>query len=221
MADAAGLIGETAAFYGERLGLGLARIDERGVEVRVGESVLAFRASPGSPFYHVALLVPGDRFGAALDWARERVELLSDPETGEAVFDFDAWEASACYFHDPSSSIVELIAHRGLGEAGTTGPFAPGELVGVSEVGLVCDPPPCAEALERKLGLGVWDGTVVGAGRLAFVGEKARTLILCRAGRPWLPTGRPAEAHPMEVVLAGAREGVVPLGAGGQVQGRR
>jgi len=91
----------------------------------------------------------------------------------------------------------------------------------VSEVGLVCDPPPCAEALERKLGLGVWDGTVVGAGRLAFVGEKARTLILCRAGRPWLPTGRPAEAHPMEVVLAGAREGVVPLGAGGQVQGRR
>jgi catechol 2,3-dioxygenase-like lactoylglutathione lyase family enzyme len=221
MAAAAGLIGETAAFYGQRLGLELVRVDERHIEVRVGESVLVFRAFPGSPFYHVALLVPGDRFDAALDWARERVELLSDPETGEAVFDFVAWEASACYFHDPSGSIVELIAHRGLGEAGTTGPFEPGELVGVSEVGIVCDPPPCAEALERELGLGVWDGTVVGAGRLAFVGERTRTLILCRAGRPWLPTGRPAEAHPMEVMLAGTREGEVPLRAGGQVQGRR
>ena len=59
-----------------------------------------------------------------------------------------------------------------------------------------------------------------GEERLAFVGEKARTLILCRAGRPWLPTGRPAEAHPVEVVLVGA-EGEVPLGAGGQVRGRR
>ena len=81
MAASAGLIGETAAFYGERLGLGLVQGEECGVEVRVGESVLAFRASPGSPFYHVALLVPGDRFDAALDWARERVELLPDPES--------------------------------------------------------------------------------------------------------------------------------------------
>ena len=44
-----------------------------------------------------------------------------------------------------------------------------------------------------------------GEARLAFVGEKARTLILCRAGRPWLPTGRPAEAHPVEVVLVAGR----------------
>ena len=150
-------------------------------------------------------------------WARERVELLPDSETGEPVFDFTNWDAEAVYFHDPAGSIVELIAHHGLGETGATGAFAPAELLGVSEVGLVCDPPSLAGALERELGLEVWDGTVAGEGRLAFVGEKGRTLILCRAGRPWLPTGRPAEAHPVEVVLSGAVAGSVPLDAGGSV----
>ena len=49
-----------------------------------------------------------------------------------------------------------------------------------------------------------------GENSLGFVGEKGRTLILAPPGRGWLPTGRPAEAHPVELVLelAGAR---VPL----------
>ena len=53
------------------------------------------------PYYHFALLVPGDRFDAALAWARDRVELLPDRETGEVVFDFANWDAMAIYFHDP------------------------------------------------------------------------------------------------------------------------
>ena len=85
--------------------------------VAVGETMLELRAAAGSPFYHFALLVPGDRFDAALEWAREHVELLPDTETGEAVFDFTHWDANAVYFHDPAGSIVELIAHRGIGEA--------------------------------------------------------------------------------------------------------
>jgi hypothetical protein len=133
------------------------------------------------------------------------------------VFDFTNWDARAVYFHDPAGSIVELIAHRGIGEAGVAGDFAPSELLGVSEIGLVCDPPSLAAALEQELGLEVWDGTVEGEGRLAFVGAKARTLILCRAGRPWLPTGRPAEAHPVEVTLLGSSQGSILLDDGGRV----
>jgi len=55
---------------------------------------------------------------------------------------------------------------------------------------------------------------------LAFVGEKARTLILCRAGRPWLPTGRPAEAWPVDVIVAGAPAGEVAVGARSRVSRR-
>jgi hypothetical protein len=211
------LLPELARFYGGLLEQGAERLEGGTVAVRVGETALELRAAAGSPFYHFAFLVPGDRFDAALAWARDHVELLRDAETGEEVFDFTNWDAEAVYFHDPAGSIVELIAHHGIGETGATGTFSPHELLGLSEVGLVCDPPSLAEELERELGLEVWDGTVEGEGRLAFVGEKARTLILCRAGRTWLPTGRPAEAHPVEVTLAGASDAAVLIGDSGRV----
>jgi len=214
LADA--LADETKAFYGSRLGLH-ATSDADGVHVRIGESVLSFRSAGGDPYYHVALLVPGDRFDAALAWAEERVRLLPERETGEVVFDFAFWDALACYFHDPAGSIVELIAHRGIGEAGSAGPFRAEELLGLSEVGIVGDPPVDAAGLE-EVGLKVWDGRVEGERSLAFVGEQARTLILCRAGRPWLPTGRPAEPWPVEVVVAGERAGDVAVGAGSHVR---
>jgi len=213
------LLAELAEFYGVRLGLPLVRSEAEGVVVDMGETSLGLRAGAGEPFYHVAFLVPGDRFEAALTWAGERVDILPDEDTGEAVFDFTNWDAKALYFHDPAGNILELIAHRGMGEAGASGAFAAEELIGISEVGLVGDPPSLAEALERELALEVWSGTVAEEGSLAFVGEKARTLILCRAGRPWLPTGRPAEAHPVEVVLAGPAQGEVLLEAGGFVWG--
>jgi hypothetical protein len=206
-----------ASFYGASLGLPLTHNDDGRRTIEIGETVLELGPSAGLPFYHFAFLVPGDRFEPALTWAGERVELLPDPETGEVVFDFTNWDAKAIYFLDPAGSIVELIAHRGVGESRATVPFAPSELLGLSEIGLVCDPPSLAEALERELGLEVWDGSVEGEGRLAFVGAKARTLILCRAGRPWLPTGRPAEAHPVEVTLSGASEGFVPFDGGSRV----
>jgi hypothetical protein len=63
-----------------------------------------------------------------------------------------------------------------------------------------------AAELERLLGLHLWAGSVEAEGRLGFVGERARTLILSPTGRGWLPTGRPAEPHPVEVVLSGPEE---------------
>lgn len=175
-------------FYG---GLGLP-LD--GDAVVVGETRLRFRVEAGGAFHHFALLVPGDRFAAALAWARGRVELLGD------VFDFQAWNACAVYFHDPAGSIVELIAHRGIAENRRSGEFAADELAGLSELGLVGDPLELLRRLER-IGLELWDGEVEGPGRLGFVGEQGRTFILAPPGRGWLPTGRPAEPHPVEAVL--------------------
>ena len=131
------------------------------------------------------------------------VAILPDERTGEEVFDFEHWDARALYFHDPAGNIGELVAHRGIGGSGATGPFLASEFIGLSEVGIVGEPASLAEALARELALEVWSGTVGEEGRLAFVGEKARTLILSRAGRPWLPTWRPAEAHPVEIMLVG------------------
>ena len=185
-------------FYVGRLGC------EQESGLKIGETQLVFGAGSGTPFYHFALLVPGDRFAAALDWIGDRVELLPDRETGEVVFDFENWNAFACYFHDPVGNIVELIAHRGIEESATYGAFTAAELVGFSELGLVGDKADLASALRRDLGLEQWDGELLEKGSLAFVGEKARTFILSSEGRGWLPTGRPAEPHPCEVLLSDA-----------------
>ncbi len=190
-------------FYADRLG-----IEQTGESTfQIGATELEFVPATGDPFYHFALLAPGNRFDALLEWARELTELLPNPETGEVVFDFSFWSAYAIYFHDPAGNIVELIAHRGIGETDAEGPFTPGELLGFSELGLVgSDIPGMARDLEQ-LSLELWDGTIDEPGRLAFVGERARTLILCPENRGWLPTGRSAEPHPVEALLSGPPRG--------------
>jgi len=203
------LLPALADFYGGRLGLEQLEQAESLLVFRVGETRLQVLPTETDAFYHFALLAPGNRFDELLDWASERTSLLPDPDTGELVFDFTSWRARACYFHDPAGNIVELIAHRGVGETSATGAFAAEELLGFSELGLVGNTSAMASLLRRRIGLELWDGTVEVEGRLAFVGEPARTLILCPPGRPWLPTGRPAESHPVEVTLSGTPEGEV------------
>jgi hypothetical protein len=153
--------------------------------LETGETQLEFEAGEGEPFYHFAFLAPPERFD----------ELAA----GEEVVEFPAWDAKAFYFHDPAGNIVELIAHEGL-----EGPL------GLSELGLVGDTRAMAAELQQ-LGLVLWDGTLDEEGRLAFVGERGRTLILAPPGRGWMPTGRPSERHPVEAEISGAGAGEVEL----------
>jgi len=194
---------ELTDFYVDLLGLQGAR-EPRGLRLSIGASELRFEAAPAppDPFYHFALLVPGNRFEPAHEWLRARTNLLSRPGDGESVFDFDFWDAQACYAHDPAGNIVELIAHHGLAESAAHGPFAAGQLRGVSEVGLVTDD--LVSALERLRGAGLelWSGEVAGPrDGFGFAGWKGRTLILCPTGHPWLPTLRPAESHALTVAI--------------------
>jgi catechol 2,3-dioxygenase-like lactoylglutathione lyase family enzyme len=179
--------GDPGTFYEDVLGFD---------DGRVGASVLSFSGA-GAAFYHFAFLVPGDRFAAARAWAAERVELLT-------TIDFPAWDAQACYFHDPAGNIVELIAHGGIGAAGRSGAFAPAELLAISELGLVGVDAGDLEAF----GLPAWDRF----DPLVFCGRRAHTLIATPAGRGWLPTGRPAEVHPAEVGITGLSGELRPAG---------
>jgi catechol 2,3-dioxygenase-like lactoylglutathione lyase family enzyme len=205
-----------AGFYGDALGLACAR-DGDTLTVAAGDAQLAFGACDGAPFHHFALLVPGDRFDAAVAWLAERAALLAGKDGTE--FDFSFWDARAVYVHDPAGNIVELIAHRGDAENGATGPFEADELAGISEMGIVGPGlAAAAAALRDELGLELWSGGVDDDETgLGFVGRKAHTLILAGPGRGWLPTGRPAEIHPVAVTLAGGdRSGEVAL-TGGRV----
>ena len=66
------LVPELATFYGDRLGLPTATAEAGGLIVEVGESTLELHPADGAAYYHLAFLVPGDRFDAALAWAGAR-----------------------------------------------------------------------------------------------------------------------------------------------------
>jgi hypothetical protein len=193
-------LGALERFYGRRLGLSVEHA-ATALAVSAGDAELVFSVAEGEarPFCHFALLVPGDRFEAANAWAG-----------GESLVSFDFWDAEACYLHDPAGNIVELIAHRGVGDGHQTGrTFSPEEILGISEVGLVSRAPEISiETLARELGLPLWSGYASGLG---FVGRKAHTLVVAREGRGWLPTGRPAEAHPLGLVVEGGRDATALL----------
>ena len=204
-------LGDLRGFYGDVLGLPSERDQEGTLNVTVGRARLAFRPAQADAFYHFALLIPGDRFEPAARWLETKVELLRGQD-GSYVFDFASWRARAAYFLDPAGNIVELIAHQGVDEAGLgEAAFQPSEIVGVSEAGIVAaDLEAAADVLQARAGVEVWDGDP--SAGLAFVGRRAHTLILCPAGRGWMPTGRPAEAHPVEVTLRTSQGQVVITG---------
>jgi hypothetical protein len=189
-------------FYLDELELPGTRHAEE-LHLSVGAAHLTFAsASDGEPFYHFALLVPGNRFEAARDWLAEHAPLLAQPGSDVTTFDFDFWDALACYAHDPAGNIVELIAHRGVADSSARGSFGAAELRGISEVGLVTGELVAALRRLRGAGLELWSGEVSDEREsLGFVGRKAHTLILASAGRSWLPTGRLAEPYPLEVTL--------------------
>jgi hypothetical protein len=184
-----------------------------GLPARAGVTEIEFEAVEGArPFYHFALRVPRNRFAEARDWLAAQAPLLSGPD-GETTFEFDFWNAQACYALDPGDNIVELIAHRELpDESPVAGPFTAAELLGVCEVGLIGPDARAMAAALEPLGIGLWSGTLDEPGGLAFMGGRDGVLILSEPGRGWMPTGRPAEIWPVEVDVEGLHdaEAVLP-----------
>jgi hypothetical protein len=189
-----------------------------GLPARAGVTEIEFEAVEGArPFYHFALRVPRNRFAEARDWLAAQAPLLSGPD-GETTFEFDFWNAQACYALDPGDNIVELIAHRELpDESPVEGPFTADELIGVCELGLVVASRQAAAAELAPLGIELWSGTVDEPGGLAFMGARDGVLILSEAGRGWIPIDRPAEPWPVEVTVAGPRRAETMLRPGHRI----
>jgi catechol-2,3-dioxygenase len=127
-------------------------------------------------------------FGAAVEWARARADLIADDVP------FGAWRARAAYFYDSAGNIVELIARE----------RAPGAelLIEVSEVGLpVSDVPAAVEFLRAELGLEVFDD---GGDKFHALGDDHGLFIVVPVGRDWLFTDRPASDAPVRVTIEGA-----------------
>jgi catechol 2,3-dioxygenase-like lactoylglutathione lyase family enzyme len=189
-----------AAFWGERLGLPVGWVDEDEVEVRLRDSTIAFRRAAGvDPRYHFAINLPPGSIAAAVGWLRERHELLAfhgDPVRTDIG-------AGCVYFLDAAGNVVELISSPHVEE--DAGPFGPGSLVEVGEIGLAAaDPVATSTAIGELFGEGVFWGGEPGS-ELTAVGDRHAVVIVAPIGRGWIPVGLPARPLPTEIVACGER----------------
>jgi catechol 2,3-dioxygenase-like lactoylglutathione lyase family enzyme len=182
-----------AAFWGERLGLPVAR-GEDAIEVGLRGSTIRFeRAEPGlDARYHFAINVPAGSVHAAVAWLRERQEPLSFD--GEAVRD-DVGEGCV-YFLDAGGNVVELIASPHIEGEGAFGPEA---LIEVGEVGIAsADVEATAGAVQETFGEPVrWSDS-----ELVAVGDQHAVVIVAPVGRGWIPVDLTARPLPTEIVAS-------------------
>jgi hypothetical protein len=169
---------------------------------RIGKSELVFTGVAAMPYYHYAMLVPCNRFDAAQAWLDQRVHLLPVDRAGGTVSYFNFWDAHSVYFHDPAANIVEFIAHAGVGASEASGEFSAEELLQLSEIGLVGDKRALVGAI-CSLGVAVSDGSAEEEDQLVFIGPPTSSIIISPSDRGWMPLGRPAERHPVELTLRG------------------
>ncbi len=193
-----------APFYGDLLGLPTCQAGDTLV-IQAGATRLSFTpASPGTrPVYHFAFNIAENLFEEGRVWLASRTPLLRRGE--QEVFDFEVWNAHACYFADPAGNILELIARHSLPNA-APGPFGPEHLLRVSEIGL---PGPSVahvvDALAAGLGLMIYSGD---REHFAAVGDERGLFIVVPEGRLWLPDDRvPAAAYPVRATISGDRAG--------------
>ncbi|WP_128546747.1 VOC family protein [Larkinella soli] len=188
---------QTEVFYSQILNFPVSGRSAFHRSFRVGPSTLTFCLTQECrPFYHFAFGVPASHLQDAYRWLAARTPLLPFSAAGW-IADFDNWNAQAFYFHDPAGNILELIAHRDLPDSNR--PFSPAAISEIREIGIPVDEVVTErERICREYGLSYFrKGPVLDA--FTAVGDDRGLLILTKAGRGWLPTGRPAEKHPLTV----------------------
>lgn len=190
---------EMRRFYGTILGLPLHGESNDSITVRFGGTRIEFTQHPGDqePFYHFAFNIPENKFAAAKEWLSRRCPLLRDSEDGADEQFFEAWNAHAIFFQDPSGNIGELIARHTLSNS-AKGDFDVEDILYASEIGLVSgDPSVLVEAITRGFGLKPYPSTF-------FMGDERGMFVLPRVGRPWIPERhQKAAVFPAEVELTG------------------
>jgi hypothetical protein len=106
------------------------------------------------------------------------------------------------------------MANPHLGEEATEGPFGPGSLLEIAEIGVATeDIAATRAAIENVFGADVlWGGRE--GWLLTAIGDDHGVVIVAPAGRGWIPVGLPAQPLPTTIVATGPRPGEATLPEG-------
>ena len=179
------------AFYGKTLDLRLMNERADRFTVEAGETQITFVASADAasgraPFYHFAFNIPENKILQALEWQKARTPMLPIPERNRAdgfppeVVDYRHWNAHSVFFLDPAGNVVEYIARHDL-KNGDTHPFSWGDILYVSEIGLVVDDvAAAADAIKDIAAVAPYKG---GNGDFTAMGDEYGLVLVMKRGR--------------------------------------
>lgn len=125
---------EQTTFYKDVLGFPIIEASFNHSSFQIGSSVLSFYYRETSTPYHFAFNIPSNQEKEAMQWLKQRVELLRGDENEELIH-FEDWNAKAMYFHDKDNNIVEFIARKNLSNE-SNAPFRAKSLICISEIGV-------------------------------------------------------------------------------------
>ncbi len=99
-------------FYCIVLDLEIIEQTNNSVAFQIGHSTLKLIYREAHTPYHFAFNIPTNQEKEALQWLKERVDIIQYENTDIQYFDF--WDAHAIYFYDEDGKIAGLIARKTL-----------------------------------------------------------------------------------------------------------
>lgn len=183
------------AFYSEIIGLDLIEQTDFEAKFQIGKSILILNKSDRFQPYHFAINIPANKENEALDWLKQRVEILRDGDT--EILDFEGWNAKAVYFYDEDKNIVEFIARKNLKNE-NYGKFNSKSLLEISEIGVpVNDIESAYNSLTEIVDIRKYDG---GFESFFAAGDENGLFIFVNKNvKDWIPTGDKACSSEFEL----------------------
>jgi catechol 2,3-dioxygenase-like lactoylglutathione lyase family enzyme len=172
------------SFYSNKIGLEIIKKSEFEVEFQIGKSKLSLIQSDDFTPYHFAINIPCNKEHEALEWLKERVEILKNND--HEIQDFASWNAKAMYFYDADYNIVEFIARKNLENISNRG-FDTNSLIQISEIGMpVNDIQLAYSKIKHHSNLDIYDGSFE---RFCAIGDE-NGLFICinKHKKDWFPT---------------------------------
>lgn len=190
---------ETKLFYTQKLELPLLSETDDSIDLKAGSTILHFKTTTdASPFYHIAFTIAENMLEESTAFIRNK-ELAILPYEGNIHVDFPNWNAKSLYFHDNNDSILEFIVRYDLQYTAPL-PFNAKAIASVSEIGIVVDDvTTVANRLKNDHHIPFFSKGPV-RDDFTVMGDDHGLLLVCATGRGWLPTGQPAEKHPVVVI---------------------
>ena len=190
---------EEKEFYSQILGFELIEESLHHFTVQVGWSELTFEKSVTSHTYHYCFLIPSNKLNEALEWMKNRVEIVEDQEMNQIQL-FESWNAESFYFFDKSGNLAEFIVRNDLDNKLDEG-FNISQVLCLSEIGVpVKDIARTSQYLNQQMGVEIWKGDVE---RFAVVGDQDGLLLLpnYEVKKSWFPTEIKVKPEPIEALI--------------------